>query len=203
MLIAVDIQYDFIPGGALAVPEGDAIVPAVNRLAELFGRMVATQDWHPNGHNSFASSHPGKNQFDVIQTHYGSQTLWPDHCVQGSRGADIHEGLNLSRCDLVIRKGFRKEMDSYSGFFENDRETPTGLGGYLHERSFKRLFLTGLATDFCVKYTALDGVKLGFEVYVIEDACRGIDLAGSLAAAWIEMDDAGVKRIQSSSVMSW
>jgi nicotinamidase/pyrazinamidase len=194
VLIVTDAQNDFCPGGALAVPQGDAIVPVVNRLARHFAHVLATQDWHPPGHLSFASSHEGRKPFERIDVDYGQQTLWPDHCVQGTLGADLHRDLDLGRVELVIRKGFRPEIDSYSAFYENDRRTPTGLAGYLRERQFRRVFLAGLATDYCVHYTALDGRREGFDVAVIEDACRAIDLDGSLARAFSEMNEAGVRR---------
>lgn len=200
VLLVVDVQYDFLPGGALAVPGGDAVIPVINRLAGKFRHAVMTQDWHPAGHKSFASSHPGKKPFDTTTMPYGEQTLWPDHCVQGSTGAEFHEGLLIPSAELVIRKGFREQIDSYSTFFENDRKTPTGLGGYLKERGLTTLFITGLATDFCVKYSALDARRLGFGVYVVEDACRGIDLAGSVDQAWRGMAEAGVKRVNERDI---
>ena len=195
ILIVTDPQLDFCPGGALAVPRGDEIMPAVNRLARRFRHVIATQDWHPPGHASFASSHPGRRPFDSIEFAYGPQTLWPDHCVQGTAGADFHPLLTTKPAELVIRKGFRGAIDSYSAFFENDRRTPTGLAGYLRERGLRRIFLVGLATDYCVHYSAVDARKLGFEAIVIESACRGIDLGGTLASAWGSMQDAGVKRL--------
>ena len=192
ILIIVDVQNDFCPGGALAVPHGDQIVPAVNRLAAEFAQVVLTQDWHPRGHASFASSHAGKNPFDSIDVSYGQQILWPDHCVQGTRGADFHPDLDIPHAELVLRKGFRRAIDSYSAFFENDRRTPTGLVAYLKERGFKRIALCGLATDFCVFYSALDGRHAGFEVTVATDACRGINVDGSLDRAMRSMEEAGV-----------
>jgi nicotinamidase/pyrazinamidase len=195
LLLVIDVQNDFCPGGALAVGEGDAVVPVINRLAERFGHMVLTQDWHPAGHSSFASSHPGSSPFETIAMPYGPQTLWPDHCVQGTPGAAFHPKLSTDRAELVIRKGFRGPIDSYSAFYENDRRTPTGLAGYLRERGLKRIFLAGLATDYCVYYSALDARREGFEAVVIEAGSRGIDLAGSLAAAWSGMAEAGVQRI--------
>ena len=182
VLLLVDIQLDFMPGGALAVPDGDAVVEPVNRLLARFDHAVATQDWHPPGHASFASSHPGKRPFETVTLDYGEQTLWPDHCVQGSAGAAFHPALDLRRVEMVIRKGFRPAIDSYSGFRENDRHTTTGLHGYLRERGFKRVFVTGLARDYCVHYTAIDALELGYEVVVLEDACRGLDPAGTEAA---------------------
>ena len=192
ILIIVDVQNDFCPGGALAVPLGDRILPAVNRLAAEFAHVVLTQDWHPRGHASFASSHPGKGPFDTIGVSYGQQILWPDHCVQGTRGADFHPDLDVPHAELVLRKGFRTAIDSYSAFFENDRRTPTGLVAYLKERRFDRITLCGLATDFCVFYSALDGRQAGFEVSVATAACRGIDIDGSLALAMRSMHEAGV-----------
>ncbi|WP_374377482.1 bifunctional nicotinamidase/pyrazinamidase [Dongia sp.] len=191
-LIIIDLQNDFCPGGALAVSGGDEIVPLVNRMIAAHDHVVLTQDWHPSGHSSFASSHAGKEPFGSINLAYGSQTLWPDHCVQGSRGAEFHAGLAWTKAELVIRKGFRTGIDSYSAFYENDRTTPTGLAGYLRERGLDRLTLVGLATDFCVAYSALDARRLGFEVVVELDACRGIDLGGSLQAALADMRAAGV-----------
>jgi nicotinamidase/pyrazinamidase len=198
-LIVVDVQNDFCPGGALAVPKGDEVVPLINRLAARFDNVVLTQDWHPRGHASFASSHPGKKPFETIALPYGSQVLWPDHCVQGTPGAALHSSLKTEKAQLVVRKGFHCEIDSYSAFLEADRKTTTGLAGYLKERGLKSLFVCGLATDFCVAWTALDARRAGFEVSAIEDACRAIDLEGSLERAWAEMAAAGVKRINSSS----
>jgi len=186
VLLIIDVQNDFCPGGALAVPEGDAIVPAINRLAHSFAHVILTQDWHPPGHTSFASSHPGKHPFDTTEVSYGAQILWPDHCVQGTSGAAFHP-------KLVLRKGFRKSIDSYSAFCENDRRTATGLAGYLRERGFRRITLCGLATDFCVAFSAIDGRGAGFEVAVVTSACRGIDNNGSLDRALRSMVDAGVR----------
>jgi nicotinamidase/pyrazinamidase len=192
-LIVVDVQRDFCPGGALAVPEGDAIVPIVNRLAQGFADVVLTQDWHPKGHASFASSHPGTAPFATIAMPYGAQTLWPDHCVQGSAGAAFHPALDIAHAELIVRKGCDKAIDSYSAFFENDRKTPTGLAGYLRERGIERVMLCGLATDYCVLYSALDARAAGFAATVVLAACRGIDLDGSLARALAAMRDAGVE----------
>ena len=192
VLIIVDVQNDFCPGGALAVPLGDEIVPAVNRLAGEFAHVILTQDWHPRGHASFASSHTGKQPFQTIELAYGQQILWPDHCVQGTQGAAFHSGLDVPHAELVIRKGFRSGIDSYSAFRENDRRTPTGLAGYLKERGFERVTLCGLATDFCVLYSAIDGREAGFEVKVVTSACRGIDVDGSLGRALHSMAEAGV-----------
>jgi len=192
VLLIVDIQNDFCPGGALAVPQGDEIVPAVNRLAGSFAHVILTQDWHPRGHTSFASSHPGKRPFDTIELPYGPQILWPDHCVQGTEGAAFHPALDVPHAELVVRKGFRSAIDSYSAFRENDRRTPTGLAGYLKERGFERITLCGLATDFCVSFSAIDGRETGFEVRVATNACRGIDVDGSITKAMRSMSEAGV-----------
>jgi nicotinamidase/pyrazinamidase len=192
VLLIIDLQKDFCPGGALAVPHGDEIVPAVNRLAGEFGHVILTQDWHPPGHASFASSHPGKRPFEAIDLPYGQQILWPDHCVQGTQGAQFHTSLDVPRAELVLRKGFRSAIDSYSAFRENDRRTPTGLAGYLKERGFERLTLCGLATDFCVFFSAIDGREAGFKVELATSACRGIDIDGSLARAMRTMSEAGV-----------
>ncbi|AUX75154.1 MULTISPECIES: bifunctional nicotinamidase/pyrazinamidase [Sinorhizobium] len=194
-LIVIDMQNDFCPGGALAVAGGDDIVPIVNRLIEAAPHVILTQDWHPAGHSSFASSYPGKAPFQTVTMPYGEQTLWPDHCVQGSPGADFHPGLRWTPAELVVRKGFRTGIDSYSAFFENDHRTPTGLAGYLRERGISKLSLCGLATDFCVAYSALDAVAQGFSTSVVLGACRGIDLNGSLAAMTGRMRDAGVELI--------
>ena len=191
-LIVIDVQKDFCPGGALAVPDGDAIVDGINALMAEADAVVLTQDWHPAGHSSFASSHVGKAPYEVIEMPYGPQVLWPDHCVQGSDGADFHPDLHADRADLIIRKGFNPAIDSYSAFFENDHSTPTGLEGYLRTRGIERLRMVGLATDFCVNFSAVDAAKLGFEVTVDAALCRAIDLDGSLAAARAGMQDAGV-----------
>lgn len=195
VLIVVDVQNDFCDGGALAVPHGDEVVPIINTTGERFAHVVLTEDWHPRDHQSFASAHRGHRPFGAVQYSCGTQTLWPDHCVQDTPGAAFHPGLHLPRAELVLRKGFRSAIDSYSAFCENDRRTPTGLAGYVHERGFKRLFLAGLTTDFCVLYSALDGRRAGFEVAVIVDACRGIDLGGSLRAALGKMTAAGVTHV--------
>ena len=195
VLLVIDVQNDFCPGGSLAVADGDAVVPLINRLGRRFAHVVQTQDWHPAGHSSFASAHPGRQPFETMAMSYGAQTLWPDHCVQGSPGAAFHPDLALPQAQLIIRKGYRPAIDSYSAFYENDRTTPTGLAGYLRERGLKRLFLVGLATDFCVHYSALDACREGFAAAVIAPACRAIDLAGSLEAAWRAMNEAGVRRI--------
>lgn len=200
VLVVVDIQNDFLPGGALAVPDGDAVVPLVNRLATRFEDVVLTQDWHPPHHLSFASSHPGRAPFEVIELSYGPQILWPDHCVQGSHGAEFAPGLAIARAELIVRKGFRAAIDSYSAFCEADATTSTGLAGYLHERGFERVVLAGLATDFCVAWSAVDARRRGFDVVVVEDACRAIDISGSLAGAWQRMNDAGVARTTSAAM---
>ena len=196
-LIVVDVQYDFCPGGALAVPGGDEVVPLINRLIQAHEHVVLTQDWHPAGHSSFAASHAGRTPFSSTTMAYGEQTLWPDHCVQGSPGAEFHKELRWAKAELIIRKGFRLGIDSYSAFFENDRATPTGLAGYLRERGLSKLVLAGLATDFCVAYSALDAARLGFTVSVVMDACRAIDLNGSLAEAEAQMRRAGVQLLHS------
>lgn len=191
-LIVVDVQNDFCPGGALAVPGGDEVVEVINRIVGKFQVRVCTQDWHPPGHASFASSHPGKQPFETAELNYGTQVLWPDHCVQGAPGADFHPGLAADMADVVVRKGFRIGIDSYSAFFENDRTTSTGLDGYLRSRGVERLYFAGLATDFCVRFSAVDAAALGFSAVLFEDACRAIDLDGSLAAAMDEMRSCGV-----------
>jgi nicotinamidase/pyrazinamidase len=193
LLLVIDVQYDFCPGGGLAVAGGNAVVPEINRIARDFAHVVLTQDWHPAGHSSFASSHAGAAPFSQITVPYGAQTLWPDHCVQGTRGAALHDDLDLPHAEMVIRKGYRKDIDSYSAFFENDRKTPTGLAGYLRERGFQRVFCVGLATDFCVRFSAVDARRQGFEATVIESACRAIDMEGSLAGARREMTARGVE----------
>ena len=195
LLLIIDVQNDFCAGGALAVSDGDAVVPVVNRLAKRFAHVALTQDWHPSGHSSFATSHSGSAPFESIEMPYGRQTLWPDHCIQGTSGAAFHPQLETERAELVIRKGFRTEIDSYSAFYENDRRTPTGLAGYLRERGLRRIFLVGLATDYCVYYSALDARRLGFDTVLVEAGCRAIDLAGSLDAAWAGMAEAGVQRV--------
>lgn len=191
-LIVVDVQNDFCPGGALAVPDGDAILPGINSLMEEYRSTILTQDWHPADHMSFASQHPGKEPFETTDMPYGAQILWPDHCVQGTSGAEFRAGLRTDRANLIVRKGFRREIDSYSAFFENDRTTPTGLEGYLRSCGLSKLTLVGLATDFCVRWSAVDAAGLGFDVSVMQDLCRAIDLDGSLSAARQEMADAGV-----------
>lgn len=193
LLLVIDLQNDFCAGGALAVPNADELVPVINRLAEGFAHVALTQDWHPPGHLSFASSHPGCRPFESVRLAYGEQTLWPDHCVRNTPGAELHPQLAIPQAELILRKGYRAEVDSYSAFHENDRCTPTGLAGYLRERGLRRLFLAGLATDYCVHYTALDARLAGFETLLLLDACRAIDRDGSLAAALDAMRAAGVE----------
>ncbi len=193
-LIVIDVQNDFCPGGALAVPQGDDIVVGINAAMAEYDLVVVTQDWHPAGHSSFASSHSGNAPYDMIEMPYGPQVLWPDHCVQGTTGAQLHDDLDSDRADLIIRKGMNAAIDSYSAFFENDQSTPTGLEGYLRSRGVDAVTLVGLATDFCVKFTALDAARLGFSVSVLDRLCRGIDLDGSMMAAHKAMDTAGVRR---------
>ena len=201
VFIVVDVQNCFVPGGSLAVEKGDEIVPLINAIARKFENVVLTQDWHTPDHVSFASSHEGKKPFEGIKLGYGDQVLWPDHCVQGTGGADFAPGLSIPHAQLIIRKGYHKDVDSYSAFLEADKKTHTGLAGYLKERGIKRCFLAGLATDFCVAWSAMDARAAGFEAYVIEDASRGINLGGTgLEAAWKEMIKKGVKRIQSGDI---
>lgn len=199
-LVIIDVQNDFCPGGALAVADGDAVVPVINGLQDRFETVILTQDWHPADHQSFAANHTGAKPFSMTDMPYGPQVLWPVHCVQGTEGAALRSKLQTDKADLVIRKGFRAAIDSYSAFFENDHETVTGLAGYLRERGIDRLTMTGLATDFCVRFSAVDAAKLGFQVRVVEDACRAIDLDGSLSAAMAEMAEHGVEVIQSSAL---
>lgn len=200
VLIVVDVQNCFIPGGSLAVQRGDEIVPLINEVARKFANVVLTQDWHTPGHVSFATSHAGKKPFESIKLPYGNQILWPDHCVQGTEGAALHKDLSIPHAQLVIRKGYNKNVDSYSAFIEADGKSKTGLDGYLKGRGIKSVYICGLATDFCVAWTALDARKLGFGATVIEDLCRGIDTQGSLAKAWLDMNKMGVKRVQSSAI---
>ncbi|MDB5536565.1 MAG: nicotinamidase [Devosia sp.] len=201
VLIVVDVQYDFLPGGSLAVTGGDEIVPLINSLAKRFINVILTQDWHPADHISFASQHPGKNPFELIDLPYGPQVLWPDHCVWNTHGAELSADLDIPHGQLIIRKGYSRQIDSYSGFQEADRETMTGLAGYLNERDVDKLYVVGLATDFCVGWTAIDAAAAGFDVAVIEDATRGIDNAGSLAKAWADMAEAGVMRVTSKEIL--
>ena len=199
-LLVIDVQNCFLPGGSLAVKDGEQVVPVINRIARGFANVVMTQDWHTAGHVSFASAHAGKKPFEIIDLPYGKQMLWPDHCVQGTDGASLSKDISIPQAELIIRKGFHKDVDSYSAFTEADGKTTTGLEAYLKARQVKRLFVAGLATDFCVAWTALDARKADFETYVVEDACRGIDTQGSLAKAWADMAKAGVKRIQSADI---
>ncbi len=201
-LLIVDVQNDFCPGGALAVPDGDKVVPVINRLIDHFDAIIQTQDWHPKNHSSFASSHPEKNLYDVVEMKYGTQVLWPDHCVQGTKGADFHPDLKTDKTQVIIRKGFRREIDSYSTFFENDHKTTTGLAGYLKERGITDLYAVGLATDFCVKWSVIDGIDEGFNMHIVEDAVAGIDLDGSLEQAWKEIKEKGVIVTTSDQLLS-
>ncbi len=200
-LIVVDMQNCFVEGGTLPVKGGSAIVPVINQLIGEFDNVVLTQDWHPPKHASFASAYSDKKPFDSTELSYGTQVLWPDHCVQGSKDAELVSGLDAAKAQLIIRKGFHQNIDSYSAFFEADHQTPTGLQNYLKERGITKLYVVGLATDFCVAWTAMDGAKSGFEVAVIEDASKGIDLNGSLTSAWQAMKNAGVKRLQSGDIL--
>lgn len=202
LLLVIDVQNDFCPGGALAVNEGDTIVPIINHLIDQFPNVALTQDWHPAAHSSFASHHPGHDPFSTISMPYGDQTLWPDHCIQGSNGAEFHHQLNTAPASLVIRKGLNPAIDSYSAFYENDKKTSTGLSGYLREKNIKRVFCTGLALDFCVFYSAQDACREKFETFVITDACRAIDMDGSAAAATSEMVSQGVSLMQSNAFLS-
>ncbi len=199
ILIVIDVQNDFCPGGALAVADGDAVIEPIHRIAPLFGHVMLTQDWHPAGHHSFAHAHPGKHPFEQVEAHYGEQTLWPDHCVQGTPGAEFHPDLRLTQAELILRKGFRPNIDSYSAFFENDHTTATGLAGYLRERGLDQVFLAGLAYDYCVGFSALDARRLGFPATIVRDACRSIDLNGSVARMESEFAAAGVTLADSSS----
>ena len=199
-LIVIDVQNGFCPNGNLAVVDGDTIVPIINDISAIFQNIIITQDWHPDNHVSFADNHAGKQPFDTIELNYGTQVLWPKHCVQGTHDAELHADLKLPSAQLIIRKGFHPQIDSYSAFLEADQKTSTGLEAYLKQRDINTVYLVGLATDFCVAWSALDAKALGFDVYVIEDACRGIDLNGSLEEAWQRMDAAGIQRIQSSEL---
>ena len=199
-LLVVDVQNDFCPGGALAVDRGDEVIPIINRLGKQFEHVVLTQDWHPRGHISFASAHPGHKPYETVDSAYGTQALWPDHCVQATPGADFHSGLLLPHAELIVRKGFRRDIDSYSAFLENDHTTPTGLAGYLRERGLKRLFVCGLAYDFCVRHSAIDGTALDFECLVIEGACRAVRLPGSVEATDQAFLEAGIQRISASEI---
>jgi nicotinamidase/pyrazinamidase len=200
ILLVIDVQNGFCAGGALEVPGGDEVVPLINQLAKRFAHAALTQDWHTEGHASFASAHPGRKPFETIELAYGTQVLWPDHCIQGSQSAAFHPDLDTSHAELILRKGFHPEIDSYSAFYENDRKTPTGLAGYLRERGFKRVFLAGLALDFCVRYSAEDAVGSGFGAAIIEDACRAIDMNGSLKAARESFAALGIACITSDAL---
>ena len=201
-LLIIDVQNDFCEGGALEVPNGSTIVPIVNQLLKKFDAVIQTQDWHPSNHASFASSHDKKEPYDNIELDYGTQVLWPDHCVQASEGADFHPDLNTTKSQVIIRKGFRPGIDSYSAFYENDHQTKTGLTGYLNTRGITDLYTVGLATDFCVKWSVLDGLKEGFNMHIIEDAVKGIDIDGSVDDAWDEMKSEGVTFVHSESILS-
>ncbi len=201
VLIVVDVQNGFTPGGNLAVANADEIIPKINQLAQKFEHIVLTQDWHPDQHISFADNHPNKKPFETIELDYGCQVLWPKHCVQGTRDAEFHPHLNIPTAQLIIRKGCHQNIDSYSAFMEADRKTPTGLNGYLREHQINTVFIVGIATDFCVAWTAIDAAELGFDTYVIEDACKAIDLNGSLQQAWQDMLQKGVHRIEASSIL--
>jgi len=202
VLLVIDVQNDFCPGGALAVPRGDEVIASIHRVALRFEHIILTQDWHPANHASFASSHTGKKPFESIELGYGTQTLWPPHCVQGSPGAEFHPALQLPQAELILRKGFRPQIDSYSAFFENDRATPTGLAGYLRERNLTRVFLAGLAYDYCIGYSALDARRLGLPAFVLRDACRAIDLHGSVAAIEAEFAKARVAILETAELSS-
>jgi nicotinamidase/pyrazinamidase len=200
VLLVVDIQNDFCPGGQLGVPRGDEVVPVVNALAQKFRHVVLTQDWHPPGHLSFASSHPDRKPFDMIEVSYGAQVLWPDHCVQATPGAAFRADLEIPHAQLVLRKGYHRHLDSYSAFYENDRKTPTGLSGYLRERGLSRVFIAGLAFDFCVRYSSEDAYREGFAVVVVEDACRGIDVAGSVAETHRVLQQRQIARVTAETI---
>lgn len=201
VLIVVDVQNGFTPGGNLAVADADQIIPCINQLAQQFHNVVLTQDWHPHNHISFADNHPGKQAFETIALDYGSQVLWPSHCVQGTQDAELHPDLNIPTAQLIIRKGFHSDIDSYSAFKEADQKTRTGLAAYLNERGIDTVYITGIATDFCVAWTAIDATELGFNTYVVEDATKAIDLNGSLQQAWQQMLASGVKRILSRDIL--
>ena len=202
LLLVVDVQNDFCPGGALPVPEGDSVIPVIHRIAERFEHVLLTQDWHPPGHISFASAHPGAQPYSNFAAPYGPQALWPDHCVQNTPGAAFHPDLSIPHVELILRKGFRRDIDSYSAFLENDHVTPTGLAGYLRERGLKRLFLCGLAYDYCVRFSAIDGTALDFECLVLEDATRAVNLPGSVRATDQAFEEAGVQRIASTAILT-
>lgn len=201
VLIVIDVQSDFCPGGQLAVADGDTVIAPILGIAPRFDHIILTQDWHPAIHTSFASNHAGRQPYEQIELSYGAQTLWPDHCVQGSKGAEFHPDLCIPQAELILRKGFRPEIDSYSAFFENDRTTPTGLFGYLRERNLSRVFLAGLAYDYCVGYSALDARRLGLQAVILRDACRGLDLNGSVAKIEAEFAEAGVRLMESATLL--
>ena len=201
VLIIVDVQNGFTPGGNLAVANADQIIPCINQLMQKFSNVVITQDWHPHNHISFADNHPGKHAFETIELDYGSQVLWPSHCIQGTQDAELHPDLNIPTAQLIIRKGFHSDIDSYSAFKEADQKTRTGLAAYLNERGIDTVYITGIATDFCVAWTAIDATELGFNTYVVEDATKAIDLNGSLQQAWQQMLASGVKRILSRDIL--
>jgi len=200
IFLVVDVQNDFCPGGQLAVPRGDEVVPVINRIAKRFAHVILVQDWHPPGHLSFASSHPGMQCLDTIDATYGRQILWPDHCVQGTQGAGFRDDLAIPHAELILRKGYHPDIDSYSAFYENDHQTATGLAGYLRERGFRRLFLAGLAFDFCIRYTAEDAFQAGFDVVIIEDGCRSIGINGSEAETRNRFRELGIECIQSATI---
>lgn len=200
-LVVIDVQNDFCPNGALAVVDGDAVIPVINQLQSKFALKILTQDWHPADHTSFAINHPGAEPFSMTEMPYGPQVLWPSHCIQGTQGAEFHKDLETDGAAVTIRKGFRRDIDSYSAFFENDRTTPTGLAGYLRDQNIKSLVMTGIATDFCVRYSAVDAAKLGFDVTLVEDACRAIDMDGSLDAAMRDFEENGVKIMTSDQIL--
>jgi nicotinamidase/pyrazinamidase len=202
VLLVIDPQQDFCAGGQLAVPDGDVVIPLINQIATRFDHVILTQDWHPANHTSFAANHPGAKLYDQIALEYGPQTLWPDHCVQATPGAEFHPGLNIPQIEMILRKGFRPQIDSYSAFLENDKTTPTGLAGYLRERGFKRIFMAGLAYDYCVRFSAIDGIQAGFQAVVIEDATRAVSLANSVAETRREFAQLGVQQITAAELSS-
>lgn len=202
VLLVIDVQNDFCENGSLEVPDGDAVVPLINNAARAFANVVLTQDWHPAGHSSFASSHPGRRPYDAITLEYGEQTLWPDHCVWSTRGADFHPRLDVPHATLILRKGFRRAVDSYSAFFENDHKTETGLRGYLKERDLRRVFIAGLALDFCVRFSVEDAAEVGFETILVEDACRTVDIGGSRAAALERFTELNIERISAQQLVA-
>jgi nicotinamidase/pyrazinamidase len=202
LLLVVDIQLDFCPGGALAVADGDAIIQPINQIASRFEHVVLTQDWHAPHHLSFSSQHPGTQPYDTIELSYGAQTLWPDHCIQGSHGAEFHPDLDIPHASLILRKGVHRDVDSYSAFYENDHQTPTGLAGWVRDRGIRRIFVAGLALDFCVRYTAADGAGCGFNVSVIDDACRAVNLPGSVDSTYKQFHSLGLKPVTIAQILS-